>query len=111
MNLLGFLNVRGGLNEVALLFVQQTQLVEGERDQVVVVPDATLAANRHRSDLYRQQEAGGSRKRPGYLRSVLPGENLCEAELSLKQPAQMFQAETLQHLDQAAVIWVELGRI
>ncbi|TNN55853.1 hypothetical protein EYF80_033931 [Liparis tanakae] len=37
---------------------------------------------------------------------VLPGKDLREAELSLQQPAQVFQAESLQHLDQAAVVWV-----
>lgn len=41
---LGVLDVGGGLGEVSLLFIQQTQLIEGEGDQVVIVPDTRLTA-------------------------------------------------------------------
>lgn len=52
---LGVFDVGGGLKEVSLLFIQQTQLVKGERNQVVIISDPTLT-----------------------------GEHLCEAQLSLQ---------------------------
>lgn len=41
-NLLGIFNVSSGLGEVSLLFIQQTQLIKSEGNQVVIIPDATL---------------------------------------------------------------------
>lgn len=52
---LGILDVSGGLGEVSLLFIQQTQLIESKRNQVVIVSDTALT-----------------------------GQDLCEAELSLQ---------------------------
>lgn len=42
-NVLGIFDVRGCFGNVSLLFIQQTQLVECEGNQVVIVSDATLA--------------------------------------------------------------------
>lgn len=47
-NLLGIFDVRGGLGEVSLLFVQQTQLIEREGDQVVIISDTTLTERAHK---------------------------------------------------------------
>lgn len=47
-NLLGIFDVRGGLGEVSLLFVQQTQLIEREGDQVVIISDLTLTERAHK---------------------------------------------------------------
>lgn len=41
-DLLGVFDARGGLGEVSLQFVQQTQLVEREGNQVVIVADTSL---------------------------------------------------------------------
>lgn len=43
-DLLGFFYVGGGLDEVSLLFIEQTQLVQREGDQVMIVSDPTLTA-------------------------------------------------------------------
>lgn len=45
-NLLGVFDIGGGLKEVSLLFIQQTQLVKGERNQVVIISDPTLTESK-----------------------------------------------------------------
>lgn len=68
----------GGLRVVSLLFIQKSQLVERERDQIMVEPDLALAEGR---------EKGYLEPRPllwvGVSVHVLPGEHVCEAQLGL----------------------------
>lgn len=47
-NLLGIFDVCGGLGKVSLLFIQQTQLIESEGNQVVIISDATLTESTHK---------------------------------------------------------------
>ncbi len=47
-NLLGIFDACGGLGEVSLLFIQQTQLIESEGDQVVIISDTTLTESTHK---------------------------------------------------------------
>lgn len=111
VNLLCIFNVRSCLDEVSLLLVQQAQLEQGEGDQVVVVSDAALAAgtqNTGRNGIASLSLSARGAASLCMAPAGLPGQDLREAELRLQQPAQVLQTKTLQHLDQAAVIWVEL---
>lgn len=48
-NLLGVFDVRGSLDDVPLFFVQKTQLVEREGNQVVIVSDTALTGGTQRT--------------------------------------------------------------
>lgn len=90
VNLLGLFNVCDGLGEVSLLFIKQTQLIESEGNQVVIISDMILSESTHKHTdgrIYRISLTLSKDAQTAWTWlsvGVLPGQDLREAELRLQ---------------------------